>query len=1295
MVKISKNSNKPKSKSKRTTKRNSFGMISYQELPKLLKEQEILSCIKSTPECSKLMESFNTLVAFLTKYDLSESLGRLTEFVFDKDFIRIHKSIKELKCISKRIDGQKDEIKEFMKCLWLYNYNILEQIINELEEPNSLINYLNVNEMIFNEFLNENDKLNISPCKIDFNKYIQNRGLKDLYKCDDIDCKFVQISDSNIKNYKKDICYNNDIQVEKNEELIKKLVLYNLSSGNIELIKNYLMETYCNLYCISNCITEINSNKVTSVVADIKHEIKDSMDLMSQESSNEAAINEAIGNIEINKQLSKFDKQAEEQLKNLEGKIDEIEKIEIEANALNERKQFELRLQQTQINKQKELQKQHTEVLQQHIDDLGQEALQNAKIMAKKMELEEKIEEQEKELEEKELQLEIEIKEFQRQQNKQKEQLEIVTTFINASSSFISSIPTFNNKSSLEELFEKFDIYYNDTLSKLSNDKFKDDITKSYNSALELKNRQLQRLNKKEEEHKQSQQREKMIIMLQRAYRKNIKAKRAKEEAKRLAEAKKIAEAKKAAAEAKKAEEEAKKAEEEAKRLAAKMKKELEPTKQEIMKYLNKIRCVLEKIKESGKNIKELNEVFYKVVLTADNNSDLYSGIDNINFVGQINKSVDIVELKEQLKQIKDHYEILRGPVRVYVKLKGGMNDKGVDIVGPDSQYDIKIDSPCKELKKINETAKYILSGKLNGIKTTGPFSRVYTGKENAEFMYKDSIQETIDNMIGSSDQIIMAYGPSGSGKTYNLIGSDKDKGVIPEVLEQLCNNKNVLEITMQSYQTYNLCSNLRSNNIKFDSFLTNVNDWDTLHKSITNNDCSYSSFNKSVLSNKLPGQNSQLFKYPFKFKQVGDEEIINGKLYEKIMSKIGDNFDKSDSYIECIWGNKLSFGQGKVTNENTTVKDKFTMFYSLVRDYFENRRDKFIKTKDTHEDNKDKNIKFIPKYDIQSILDVQDKNTEISRFISAFTNINIGPQQFMSGYEQSNAFESGVFKNERNGEFNIKNAIGNKRLNLLNNQDKNILNKLCNFIELYDKKFEFLLNERGTGYIGSEDSFENIIIKSENQENTKYLDIFRKAYLIAEHSRPTRGTPMNPDSSRSHLFFRFNITTASGSSTLTFIDLAGNEKAEENLFTMKQEGDGIMASLLAMKQVLKDKQNGNINSSSGLIVNDELKQFFSHTTVYNNCYTSNNSIYHKMKSLFTHIFEKDTTTVSLYLNLPVKFVDISKESVTNVNRCLAIADNLGLVTELLNQTKISKYIKKCEENKTQFGRTSSKKKSH
>ena len=134
----------------------------------------------------------------------------------------------------------------------------------------------------------------------------------------------------------------------------------------------------------------------------------------------------------------------------------------------------------------------------------------------------------------------------------------------------------------------------------------------------------------------------------------------------------------------------------------------------------------------------------------------------------------------------------------------------------------------------------------------------------------------------------------------------------------------------------------------------------------------------------------------------------------------------------------------------------------------------------------------------------------------------------------------------------------------------------------------------------------------------------------------------------------------------------------------MRYEGDGIMASLLAMKNVLKLKQGGTLNTEDILATkNINVDSYFSHRIVVKDCFTSvKNSNHDIMFDEFKNLFKDDSTTVSMYLNLPAFNMKKEVSKTTKINRCSAIADSLGLVHELLHNTEIAQYIDSDEAGK-------------
>ena len=263
----------------------------------------------------------------------------------------------------------------------------------------------------------------------------------------------------------------------------------------------------------------------------------------------------------------------------------------------------------------------------------------------------------------------------------------------------------------------------------------------------------------------------------------------------------------------------------------------------DLVSYLCKFKAVLRTISPEFENLrselKKINVVFENQM--HDGFLKRYYDYENSqsNLLQEIEAEPKMMErLHEIVKVVKDDYEVLRGPTRIYLKLKGVYNDdesKDSQIMEKDGEYRIKLEPLCEELlSKDNPFRNYIDPKKPDDGK--GPFSYVYNygvGKkdpQNAKFMFNNSMKETIDNMIGSTNQVIMAYGPSGSGKTYNLIGENfsdpkkgKTDGVIKYALGHILDKSGIKEVHVSSYQYYSTCSQGKSDVEMFDSFSSNI----------------------------------------------------------------------------------------------------------------------------------------------------------------------------------------------------------------------------------------------------------------------------------------------------------------------------------------------------------------------------------------------------------------------------------------------------------------------------------------
>lgn len=681
----------------------------------------------------------------------------------------------------------------------------------------------------------------------------------------------------------------------------------------------------------------------------------------------------------------------------------------------------------------------------------------------------------------------------------------------------------------------------------------------------------------------------------------------------------------------------------------------------------------------------------------SQNAASFYTTVSNL----YTDKEVSI--LNDLLKQIKDDYEVLRGPVRVYLKLKGafgGRESKNSGLISAADSYNIKLSDFCTNLvKNPNQTYSdvfdYISGNKTDG---KGPYSYVYDQKDGAEVMFKNSMLETIDNMIGSTNQIIMAYGPSGSGKTYNLIGekfgTDKSvDGVIKYAIRHLMNHRNVEKVTVSSYQFYNFCTSGKAKTLKFDSLVHNTeDDIDEVKNRIQNPSYTVANFTSKIL-----------LKHPYKFKQDEEKNAIGVDEFLNIAKQYIPD-DGSIANISLDNRNKIAIAIIEKVNSGNNIKSGVVitprvLFYTNKQDnrYFFWRQGKNL----------------IPNSKLGNVENMTlDSLFRMFSIIGLDDNVSIGgppgilKERKLQGKQVREIrpkFDGIIVPNGgltignvKRHEFSKLNKIfegindfgqieENKKEQIVDFLMGSVMDKLINFINLYDAKYKFLMtkiNEQlNTGsYINNDTEFTEIELNDKNWESA-----FEKTYILAEKNRPSRGTPLNPDSSRSHLAFEFKITPKEGKETsLTFIDLAGNEKADENLFQMRAEGDGIMASLLAMKKILQRKQNGELSVKSaddGKIKEDNLKTYFSLPLVYGRCYSNgnnnSNSCYNKMYNELKDLYEDDMTTVSIYLNLPKFMLDTSIPSnkISNINRCMAIGDSLRLVQDLLEGTKIAGII--------------------
>lgn len=145
---------------------------------------------------------------------------------------------------------------------------------------------------------------------------------------------------------------------------------------------------------------------------------------------------------------------------------------------------------------------------------------------------------------------------------------------------------------------------------------------------------------------------------------------------------------------------------------------------------------------------------------------------------------------------------------------------------------------------------------------------------------------------------------------------------------------------------------------------------------------------------------------------------------------------------------------------------------------------------------------------------------------------------------------------------------------NLLNSPEYSHLQVFVSFYEIYCGKLHDLLNERNV-LIAREDGKGNICITNLLEKQLFSLSDLMKVIDIGLKSRTVGVTGANSDSSRSHGIIQIMLKNSNQSihGKISFIDLAGSERAQDTVDTNKQtrfDGAEINKSLLALKECIR-----------------------------------------------------------------------------------------------------------------------------
>jgi hypothetical protein len=251
-------------------------------------------------------------------------------------------------------------------------------------------------------------------------------------------------------------------------------------------------------------------------------------------------------------------------------------------------------------------------------------------------------------------------------------------------------------------------------------------------------------------------------------------------------------------------------------------------------------------------------------------------------------------------------------------------------------------------------------------------------------------------------------------------------------------------------------------------------------------------------------------------------------------------------------------------------------------------------------------------------------------------------------------------------------------------NQPKNQGDKLLD---------EYLINSEGNPF----DVAEKISIENADGLN-KYLTQVMK-------SRPTRATAKNPDSSRSHLFIRFQVTTTDNKTQNIYTcDLGGIEEPLEYFDLAMLEGYWIVLGIKQIGEIIESYNNYKLPVEND--IQDELKKYLYPTRVIpssgstellfdlQNIKLDNKTIikniyFNKLFKLMKYVIGEDklkdflTKSETDALTKIVSFVNVKKQIKTDIddlarnNACTAAKDSLLFAEQLLKITThagISKF---------------------
>lgn len=674
-------------------------------------------------------------------------------------------------------------------------------------------------------------------------------------------------------------------------------------------------------------------------------------------------------------------------------------------------------------------------------------------------------------------------------------------------------------------------------------------------------------------------------------------------------------------------------------------------------------------------------------------------------FYNTIDAETQVGVVKNVYQVIKNDYELFKGPVRVYLKLRKLLRmDNGDAQLFPThndaNEFNIQAltENNCAKLIRDKAVQDDFDINELESLKMIEPtethdFSRIYYSKKGgepveADYVFNDSVKDTIDNIIPiNGSTVVMAYGPSGSGKTYNLIGENLETGVpiygvIYKVLEYITTEYNtrvvnegekITSIELDSWQYYMLCGLNLPDSEKCKKFTSLSPYSDDVIKAISNVkinipafiDILHTFFNgePDIYSGERMAENR-----PYTYKYERDEKVgLTSKDVfgvRKFKETTFDNTEKTKLgvYLERVLPDKFV---------ERNLMGRFDIDNAIINEIGRENINKWDKIKKsvvgaghiTMTFKLDDNI-FYQYSSPNPLTNKNEKGFQINVINNATTN----PKRVLNDFSQSQNFKYLV-------DLDIIYVQVEAQLALIFAKRFSEYGQLT--IPTFDDMFK----------LGRQNETRNHVLQIPvGGDYDTIQNTFTKFYIALSKARPTRATRNNKDSSRSHLVINIKIKRGNKASNFRFVDLAGNEKADENYFKMREEGNGITASLLAIKELLNVKQQGRIDKDvKQTIPEDEFNRFFtsckqpkqqtSCKSLYKRClnkFELKAPTGHKLLNL-----TNDMITVSMYLNLPTY---LKAETQNPLNQCVAIGDSLYFIKKLQKMTKIEPEIKKLRE---------------